>query len=238
MIYYQHFYPEAVYPSLLDAYLSKGWYRIQQMLITTDLITKQDDFLAVFWLRYRLQHYQHRTKSRKLLQAIQPFTVSIEPLQFTEELEQLYAAYHSQLDFDMSETAQAYLLGERSESVFHTQVLTIRDGDRLIAAGCYDEGAESMMGILNIYHPGYKKYSLGKVLLLLKLDEAMRLQKRFFYPGYMSLHSSKFDYKLFPDLAVTEVYNRLTDQWLPYQTTDLQQLHDSMLMKFLKEQRG
>lgn len=238
MIYYQHFYPEAVPPSLLDAYLSKGWYRIQQMLITTDLITKEDDFLAVFWLRYRLQDYQHHKKSRKLLQAIQPFTVSIEPLRITEELEQLFAAYRMQLDFDMSETVQAYLMGERSETVFQTQLVCIRDKGRLIAAGCYDAGAVSMMGILNIYHPDYKKYSLGKVLLLLKLEEAMRLGKTWFYPGYMSLHTTKFDYKLFPAMDATEVYDRLTDRWLPYSHVDLQQLHDEMLQVFLKGQGG
>lgn len=238
MIYYEHIYPTGINEQMLDAYLRKGWYRIQQMLITTDLITKEEEFIAVFWLRYRLQDYQHQKKSRKLLQAVKQFTVSIEPLQITDELEELYSRYRQPLDFDMSETVREYLQGDNETSVFHTQLLSIRDGGKLIAAGCYDEAADSLMGILNIYDPAYKKYSLGKVLLLLKLDEAKRLQKTYFYPGYMSLHTSKFDYKLFPDLKLTELYNRLTDEWLPYMAVDLQRLHDEMLRKFLEEQRG
>lgn len=238
MIYYQHFYPDAVSPELLDAYLSKGWYRIHQMLITTDLIAKDEEFFAVFWLRYRLADYQHSKKSRKLLEACAQFSSSIDPLQFTDELEELFTKYRQQLDFDMSDSARAYLLGDRTENVFNSQLLTIRDNGKLIAAGCYDKASESLTGILSIYDPAYKKYSLGKVLLLLKLEEALRLQKIYFYPGYLSLHTTKFDYKLFPAINATEVYNRLTDEWQPYGTTNLQELHEAMLTEFLKEQRG
>jgi leucyl-tRNA---protein transferase len=237
MIYYQHFYPDAITPELLDAYLSKGWYRIHQMLITTDLIAKEDEFFAVFWLRYRLAEYQHSKKSRKLLQACAQFSSSIEPLQFTDELEELFTRYREQVDFDMSDSARAYLLGDKTENIFPSQLLTIRDNGKLIAAGCYDEAATSLTGILSIYDPAYKKYSLGKVLLLLKLEEALRLQKKYFYPGYVSLHTTKFDYKLFPAIKATEVYNRLRDAWQPYAAINLQQLYDKMLMDFLREQR-
>jgi arginyl-tRNA--protein-N-Asp/Glu arginylyltransferase len=238
MIYYQHFYPEEVSAQLLDDYLSKGWYRIHQMLITTDLIAKDDEFFAVFWLRYRLQDYRHSKKSQKLLQASNEFTKQIEPLQFTDELEELFATYRTQIDFDMSESVKTYLLGDRTENVFNSQLLTIRDDGKLIAAGCYDEAETSLMGLLSIYDPAYKKFSLGKVLLLLKIEETLRLQKTYFYPGYVSLHTGKFDYKLFPDLEATEVYNRLTDAWQPYAATNLQELYDTMLIEFLREQRG
>jgi arginyl-tRNA--protein-N-Asp/Glu arginylyltransferase len=236
MIYYQHFYPEEVSPQLLDAYLSKGWYRIHQMLITTDLIAKEDEFFAVFWLRYRLKDYQHSKKSEKLLRACEHFSCSIEPLQFTDELEELFTKYRQELDFDMSDSARAYLLGDRTENVFNTQLLTLRYKGQLIAAGCYDEAETSLTGILSIYDPAFKKYSLGKVLLLLKLEEAIRLGKTWFYPGYISLHTPKFDYKLFPDLEATEVYNRLLDEWTPYAGTNLQQMHDEMIAAFLKKQ--
>lgn len=237
MIYYQQFFPERIRPEELDVYLSKGWYRIQQMLITTDLISNAEQFMGVFWLRYRLGDYQHSSKSRKLLQASKAFTQTIEPFQLTEELEDLFTRYHQQIDFDMSETAKAYLMGDRTENVFNSKLITLRDEGKLIAAGCYDEGKESTMGILNIYDPAYKKYSLGKVLVLLKLEEALRSQKTWFYPGYVSLHTPKFDYKLFPDLKATEVYNRLLDEWKAYQETDLQQLYDEMIVAFLKEHR-
>lgn len=238
MIYYEHFFPETVSPELLDAFLSKGWYRIHQMLITTDLIAKDDEFFAVFWLRYRLQDYRHSKKSHKLLQASNQFAKQIEPLQFTDELEDLFTKYRQQIDFDMSESVRAYLLGDRRENVFNSQLITIRDDGKLIAAGCYDEAEASLMGLLSIYDPAYKKYSLGKVLLLLKLEEAMRLQKTYFYPGYISLHTPKFDYKLFPDLEATEVYNRLPDEWQPYVGANLQQIYDEMIAAFLKKQGG
>ncbi len=236
MIYYQHVHPDAVSAGQLDLYLSKGWYRIQQLLITTDLITKDNEFLAVFWLRYRMAAYTHSKKSKQLLKAIEPFTVSIEPLSFTIELSDLYSRYHSSLDFDMSDTLQGYLLGDRTTSVFDTKMICIRHEGRLIAAGCYDEGDTATMGIVNIYDPSYKKYSLGKVLVLLKLEEAMRQGKTFFYPGYISIHNTKFDYKLFPCIDATEVYNRLSDEWMPYADIDLHALHKEMLRRFFLAQ--
>ncbi|RXK59613.1 arginine-tRNA-protein transferase [Lacibacter luteus] len=236
MIYYQHFYPASIDPALLDVYLSKGWYRIQQMLITTDLITKENDFLAVFWLRYRLADYQHSNKSRKLLKAIADFSITIEPLQITDELEQLFTCYRSAINFDMSETIQGYLLGDKTESVFATKMISIRHEGKLIAAGCYDEGETTTMGILNMYDPAYKKYSLGKTLVLLKLDEAIQQHKTYFYPGYVSLHTPKFDYKLFPDLNATELYHRLNDAWIAYNSVDLLQLHEEMLRSFFRAQ--
>ena len=172
------------------------------------------------------------------LRACEHFSCSIEPLQFTDELEELYTIYKEQLDFDMSDLAKAYLLGDKTENVFNTQLLTLRYNGQLIAAGCYDEAYTSLMGLLSIYDPAFKKYSLGKVFLLKKIEEAMRLKKTWFYPGYVSLHTSKFDYKLFPDLQATELYNRLTDAWQPYATTNLQELYDAMLIEFLKEQKG
>lgn len=236
MIYYEHIYPTEINEQMLDAYLRKGWYRIQQMLITTDLITKEEEFIAVFWLRYRLQNYQHQKKSRKLLKAVKQFTVSIEPLQLSDELEDLFSKYRQEIDFDMSPTVKEYLQGNSDSSVFHTQLISIRDKDKLIAAGCYDEASESLMGILNIYDPAYKKYSLGKVLMLLKLEEAMRLQKTYFYPGYIGLLTPKFDYKVFPGREITEVYNRLTGAWQPYIGSNLMKLHDEMVKIFLMEQ--
>ena len=76
------------------------------------------------------------------------------------------------------------------------------------------------------------------MLILKKLEEANRLKKAWFYPGYLSLHTTKFDYKLFPDVNATEVYNRLTDTWQPYTSTNLQELHEAMLKKYLEQQRG
>jgi len=51
-------------------------------------------------------------------------------------------------------------------------MIKIRDGAALVVAGYFDIGHQAISNILNFYHPAYKKYSLGKYLILKKIDWA------------------------------------------------------------------
>ncbi|MBC8082847.1 MAG: arginine-tRNA-protein transferase, partial [Hymenobacter sp.] len=77
-------------------------------------------------------------------------------------------------------------------------------------------GTRSLAGIMNFYHPAYRKHSLGKYLMLLKINHALSQQKTHYYPGYLVHNYPKFDYKLFACPAATEVYDCATGQWLPF----------------------
>ena len=92
----------------------------------------------------------------------------------------------------------------------------MRDGERLIAIGYFDEGRESAAGILNFYHPDYRKYSPGLFLYLESIRYAAEGGKRFFYPGYIALDYTKFDYKLLPGPERVEIWDTDTACWLPY----------------------
>ena len=82
---------------------------------------------------------------------------------------------------------QQWLLQEQTNNVYDTAMIEVRDQGKLIAAGIFDKGRQSIAGILNFYHPGYNKYSLGKYLMLLKIDYAIAHSKQWYYPGYTSL---------------------------------------------------
>ena len=69
---------------------------------------------------------------------------------------------------------------------------------------------------MNFYDPQYAKYSLGKFLMLCKIDYDQQTDRAFYYPGYLVVGNTKFDYKLFPCRAATEFYEDNTGQWLPF----------------------
>ena len=92
----------------------------------------------------------------------------------------------------------------------------MRDGDQLIAVGYFDEGRESAAGILNFYHPAYRKYSPGLFLYLEGVRYAAESGKRFFYPGYIALNYTKFDYKLLPGAERVEIWDTDTGSWRQY----------------------
>ena len=229
MIYYDVHYPESLTPKQLDEYLARGWYRMQQMIFTTDVIVKENRLLPVFWLRLALQQYTATKTANKIIALNKDYTVACNPVVITEELEELYTLYKSSLNFEISVSLRDSLLGEAATSIYNTICITIRDEGKLIAAGFFDDGEISMAGILNIYHPDYAGKSLGKYLMLLKIEYARQHNKQFYYTGYISTADTKFDYKLFVSKDATEVYNRNPDEWVPWLSVKKEMLEEWLL---------
>ena len=154
---------------LLDDYLAKGFYRYRQLLFTTFYIEYQAILHDVFWLRTHVPSIKLSSSAQKLLKQNKRFSYTISHLQITEEMEALFALYREHVTFEHAQSVHDNLFGDSPNNIFESYVIKVYDGDILIALGCFDKGEKSIAGILNAYHPNYKKYSLGKFLILLKL---------------------------------------------------------------------
>ena len=209
---------------VLDYYLGQGYYRMQQDLFTCRFLPRGHTLHTVHWLRVLLPLVRYGARQRQLLRQNSHFAVAVRPLPaISAEHEALYARYHASLDFDTAPTLAGLLLGEGSSghNVFSSYVVEVRDAGRLVAAGVLDRGADSIAGIVNFYDPDYRKYSLGKYLLLQKTEYARREGLACYYPGYLVHGYPKFDYKLFACEAATEVYDCLADAWHPFSWSEV-----------------
>jgi arginyl-tRNA--protein-N-Asp/Glu arginylyltransferase len=200
----------------LDYYLSQGYYRMGQNLFTCEFLPLDADVYTTHWLRLSVAHAIYGPKQRRLFRLNERFTVATRPFRLTPEYEALYARYYQSIDFDANPSLGDLLLDSGTHNVFDTSVLEVRDGNQLIAAGVFDSGTDTIAGIVNFYDPSYHKYSLGKYLMLLKLEYARRHELAYYYPGYLVHNYPKFDYKLFACPAATEVFNARTHQWRPF----------------------
>lgn len=202
----------------LDTFLSQGWYRMHQTIFTTKYIILNESVYNVSWLRYNLTELNFSKKLQKLLSQNNHFNTSIKPIKITEELEELYAAYKANIKFDHSESVKQWLFGDEpiKESVFETNIIEVRDGEKLIAVGIFDNGANSIAGIMNFYDPEYKKFSLGKYLILLKMQYAIQKGKHWYYPGYIVHGYPSFDYKLFVGEENSEIFIPDMNSWHKY----------------------
>jgi len=203
---------------LLDRYLALGYYRMQHLIFTTTH-TQQDTenvLLPVFWLRTVLAKLKEGKAAQAIRKKCAAFTIQIKDAEISEETEVLFALYREHVPFTTADTCRGYLESKFVLNPFHSKVIEIRDGNLLIASGYFDIGSAAISGILNFYHPSYQKYSLGKFLILLKIDYAIAHQISYYYTGYISTATDKFDYKLFPDLYSVEVYLPVEKSWVPY----------------------
>jgi len=220
------YYPEALSGQQLDRFLARGWYRMGQGLFTTHYIIQQAVLYRVYWLRYDLEKVRFGKSRQKLMSQHKKFTVSVKPVQVSDELEELYALYKSAIPFEPAESVTQWLFEDRDSNVFDTECIEVRDGRKLIAAGVYDKGLRSIAGIMNFYHPDYKKYSPGKFLMLLKTDLARAAGCRWYYPGYIVQGYPKFDYKLFIDKKAAELYIPERNGWQVFDPSLLMQPGD------------
>ncbi|QKZ11260.1 arginine-tRNA-protein transferase [Spirosoma sp. KUDC1026] len=213
----------------LDFFLSLGYFRMQQEVFTCRYLILENNLHPVYWLRLDLAVVTFGPKQSRLLRINDQFLVTVVPFTLTDELEDLYAIYRSSIDFDAPESVQSCLLGNSTGNVFDTSVVEVRDNGQLIAAGIFDNGACSIAGIMNFYHPDYRKQSLGKFLMLQKINYARQQRKTYYYPGYIVGNYPKFDYKLFACQSATEVLDENSGTWLPFSWDWINQQSDEKL---------
>lgn len=225
--------PTVLLPEDLDQYLSKGWFRMGQSIFTTNFLHFNKTIYSALWLRYRLFDFNLSAKQQKLCKQNSRFRIEINKLNVTEEKEALYAHYKSGITFETSGSLEM-LLALNKPNIFNSQEICLYDGDKLIGMGVFDLGQNAAQGIVSFYDPSYKKYSLGKYLILQKVIHAKAAGLTYFYPGYYAPGYPSFDYKL--DLAkeLTEYYDTIYDVWLNVsESSQVVELHKVMHQNLL-----
>ena len=201
---------------VLDTYLANGYYRMQHRLFTLNYIFIRDTGMPVFWMRMKVANVEESNTAKAIRKACKSFKVTYKKAVITDEINDLFRQYRMMIDFDTSYSCAAYLHDDEFKLPFNSKLVEIRDFNRLIAVGFFDKGTNSIAGILNFYHPDYKKYSLGKYLILKKIDYSVEKKIQFFYSGYIAANFTKFDYKLFPDINALEVFLPIEKEWKPF----------------------
>ena len=214
-------YPDVLAPEELDEYLALGWFRMGQTIFTTNFLNFDKLFYSAIWLRIDLHHAKTDNTFKKLKKLNAAFRVEIQKATITPEKEELYVIYKTGITFSASQSIQDLLLEDKNTSVFDTYEVNLYDDDKLIACGYFDMGKNTAAGITSFFDPAYKKYSLGKYLIYLKIEYCQSQKLDYFYPGYFAPHYSKFDYKLEMGKEALEYFHLEEQKWLHIDTFNL-----------------
>lgn len=221
--------PETLHPEELDSFLSMGWFRMGQTIFTTNFLHFKGQFYSAIWLRIVLGDYGADERQKKIIKRNACFRTEIGPASITPEKEDLFTRYKQGISFEASASLSQLLFGGTTLSIYNTYEVTVYDGSKLIAAGYFDIGETSAAGITSFYDPAYKKHSLGKYLIYLKIEYCKRHNLQYFYPGYFVPGYRLFDYKLDIGRPALQYLQFASHQWLPVErfdqdTTPLQQM--------------
>jgi leucyl-tRNA---protein transferase len=213
-------HPGNLSPELLDVYLERGWFRMNQSIFITHFLHFEAHFFPAIWLRYPLDQGIGEVIDKKLRPIEKKFRIEITPWVLTDEQEALFNLYRAHAGLDMAVSLRELLLGQWAgdgvENIFNTYQVCMYDGTKPVAFGFFDVGSDSAAGISSIYHPDYRKYSLGKALMYAKMKYCSQRKIRWFYPGYAVPGHKRFNYKLDIAPGHTEYFCPKQEGWLPH----------------------
>ena len=213
--YYNSFHPDELPGSDLDKLLALGWYRMNQTIFTSSHVGL-DEIYRVHWLRYLIwdikihsSHKRIRSRNKTFHHIIQDFTA------IRADHTELHQRYYAFIDFDGALSIEECLFGEQpsTKNIYNTKCITVYDQDQLVAVGYFDVGDKAAASILHFFDPLYKKYSLGKYLILLTIDYLKLNGFDFYYPGYVVEGNDKMNYKLFLGKQEAQYFDPLTGSW-------------------------
>lgn len=220
-MYAQLHTPDELPPETLDEYLARGWFRMGQSIFTTHFLNFNNTFYSAIWLRVELQKMKIDSSQDRLYKTNRGFGFEIKPAHITTEHEALFPTYKASVPFRASASIHQLLMGCAEEgSIYNTLEVNLYDGKKRVACGYFDLGERSAAGISSFYDPAYKRYSLGRYLIYLKLDYCRNLGLQYFYPGYFVPGYSYFDYKLKMGSNAQDFYSYAHDRWLPIKQFD------------------
>lgn len=207
--------PDSIAGNELDQLLALGWYRMHQYLFTCSHIGIEEPH-RVHWLRYDISEIRIHSSHQRIRKRNKNFRFTIE--NFTalrEDHRQLHQRYRSSIDFDGALSIEDCLFGEEiiTGNIFNTKCISVYDHDTLIAGGYFDVGDKASASILHFFDPQYRKYSLGKYLILITIDYLKLQGYEYYYPGYVVEDVAKMDYKLFLGKCEAQYFDPLTVRW-------------------------
>lgn len=204
----------------LDTYLEKGWFRLGESIFTTSFLCFDKKFYNALWLRIDLKNFEGFTDSQKsILKKIEgKFRIEVQPFEITLERSELFLKYRENIAFNAAEGLEFVV---PPENAFESYCVSIYDGEKLVGCGVFDKGSLAAEGITSFYDPDYKKFSIGKALILLKVKHLLSQGFLWFYPGYYAPGFPRFNYKLDISKSNTEFYNIVSSGWEKLQSLKL-----------------
>ncbi len=216
--------PDSLTLKELDTYLAHGWFRMGQTIFTTQFLCFQNQLYNAVWLRVDLDEWANDSKQTAIYKRNAQFKIEIGKATYSAQHEKLFSDYKQGVEFEGSSSLHQLLFGESINNIYNTYEVNLFDGESLIACGLFDVGNESAEGISCFYNHAYKKYSLGKYLIYLKMEYCKNLGLHYFYPGYFVPGYKAFDYKVDIAKSALQYWNLKSSSWHRVQELELTQL--------------
>ncbi len=134
------------------------------------------------------------TKSmNRVLRKNSGIKVLISKSEFNEERYQVFKK-HSEIRFNTGLSMQSFI-DDFCVSAVPSVFMDYKDGDRLIGVGVVDISSNALSSVYFAFDPDYSKKSPGIFSMIVEIETAKNLGKKYYYPGYYISDSNSMSYK-------------------------------------------
>lgn len=187
----------ALEPEAFDHILGHGWRLLGFSMIRHNFAACRGRICSTIPLRIRLDADLNFSKSqRRLLRRNAHLKVQKGPIEITAEKERLFHLHTSRFRDGQPLSIFSFLNPAAHEVPVTGQEYAIFDGPNLIACSFFHLGETALSATYCFFDPTYDRYSLGTYTMLLELQLAKEMGKKYYYHGYCYDVPSQFDYKL------------------------------------------
>ncbi len=212
----QEFSAEKIHPVLFDILLSQGWRHFGTYFYRYNVTLYNHEAVRVLPLRIDLNDFRMTKKQRRIERKNSCFTHEFTPTIITQELIDLFLLHREKFTENRPENLHDFFSEHPSTMPCKNETLIVKDREKIIAASFLDIGSESTSSIYAMYDPSYSSYSPGIFTILKEIEYSIKLEKRYYYHGYIYNCNSFYDYK--KHFHALEYFD-WNGEWLPFNET-------------------
>ena len=186
---------EAVSRGRMDELWSEGWRHFGPRFFRYSVMWQESAWKRVLNLRVPLQEWEPSKSQRRTIRKNQDLQFEFAPAQPGEVEEALFQRHKQRFSDNVPESLSDFLGDEPNGVPTPCLQLSVKDGDRLVAASFLDLGLRACSSIYGIFEPELADRRLGIFTMLLEMQYAREIGLDFYYLGYACVEPSHYDYK-------------------------------------------
>ncbi|MDQ8191783.1 hypothetical protein [Roseibacillus persicicus] len=179
----------------MDELWGEGWRHFGPRFFRYSLMWQEEQWKRVLNLRVPLAEWKPSKSQRRTLRRNEDLQVEFGPAEPGEEEEALFQAHKSRFRENVPDALSDFLGEEPNGVPLPCMQLSVRSGDRLVAASFLDIGLKACSSIYGIFDPAKSQRRLGIFTMLMEMQYAREAGLDFYYLGYACIESSPYDYK-------------------------------------------
>lgn len=216
---------QPLHPEIFDDYLAEGWRLLGYSMVRHNYSMCRNQFCMTIPLRICLEGFNFSKSQRQLMRRNAGLKVAYRAIALTEHHEALFLKHANRFGERRPAHLASFLGPQAHREPVTGMEFSVKESDSPILAYSYVHiGHESFSGTYCFFDPDYGRLSLGTYTMLLEIEKARQLGKKYYYHGYCYDVPSQFDYKL--NFNNLEAFDWKTGQWNPIQRMPVRRWSD------------